>query len=175
VIVDGDRRYVEVNRPAQLALRLSLDEMRTLTIDDFTPSYGTQDMEQAWARLLDKGYVAGRYPVAGREGSRLDVVYYGLAHVLPGLQLITFAPADWLQDELDATEDARPHPVASLTPREIEVLVLAADGHSGPELAQALVLSPATVSTHFKNIYKKLDVTNRAAAVAKAMRLGLID
>jgi DNA-binding CsgD family transcriptional regulator len=52
---------------------------------------------------------------------------------------------------------------------------IAADGHSGPELAQELLLSPATVNAHFKNIYKKLDVRNRAAAVAKAMRLGLID
>jgi ATP/maltotriose-dependent transcriptional regulator MalT len=63
----------------------------------------------------------------------------------------------------------------SLTPREIEVLTLAADGLSGPELAEALVLSPATIRTHFKNIYAKLDVRNRSAAVAKAMRLGIID
>ena len=55
------------------------------------------------------------------------------------------------------------------------MLALAADGLSGPELAQELVLSPATINTHFKNIYEKLDVGNRAAAVAKAMRLGMID
>jgi ATP/maltotriose-dependent transcriptional regulator MalT len=68
-----------------------------------------------------------------------------------------------------------PDPSALLTPREIEVLALAADGLSGPELARGLVLSPTTVNTHFKNIYEKLDVRNRAAAVAKAMRLGLIE
>jgi PAS domain S-box-containing protein len=175
VIVDVDRRYVEANRPARLAFWLSLDEMRTMTIDELTPSYWRRDMEQAWARLLGTGSVAGRYRVAGREGGRLDIVYYGLAHVLPGLQLIAFAPADWLQAELDGTEGSSPDPLVSLTPREVEVLVLAADGHSGPELAQALVLSPATVNAHFKNIYRKLDVRNRAAAVAKAMRLGVID
>jgi LuxR family maltose regulon positive regulatory protein len=54
------------------------------------------------------------------------------------------------------------------------VLALAADGLSGPELAHALVLSVTTVNTHFKNIYVKLGVRNRAAAVAKAMRLGVI-
>ena len=63
----------------------------------------------------------------------------------------------------------------SLTPREIELLALAAEGLNAPALAQRLMLSPSTVRTHFKNVYAKLDVQNRSAAVAKAMRLGLID
>jgi ATP/maltotriose-dependent transcriptional regulator MalT len=62
-----------------------------------------------------------------------------------------------------------------LTPRELEVLSLAADGLGGLELAERLVLSPATVRTHFKNIYEKFGVRNRSAAVARAMRLGVID
>jgi DNA-binding CsgD family transcriptional regulator len=67
------------------------------------------------------------------------------------------------------------YPSGSLTPREIEVLALAAERLSGPELAAELVLSPATVNTHFKNIYAKLRVRTRPAAVAKAIRLGAID
>ena len=55
------------------------------------------------------------------------------------------------------------------------MLALSAEGLSGPELAQSLVFSATTVNTHFKNIYDKLGVRNRAAAVAKAMRLGVID
>jgi DNA-binding CsgD family transcriptional regulator len=175
VMVDGGRRYVEVNRPARLWFRLSLEEMRSFAIGDLTAPPDDGVMEQAWERLLDVGSIAGRYPVDGSDGSRLDVVYYGLARVLPGLHLIAFAPADWPDDELDAIEDDRPDASASLTPREIEVLALAADGLSGPELAHELALSPATVNAHFKNIYRKLDVRNRAAAVAKAMRLGVID
>lgn len=132
-------------------------------------------MEQAWARLLDVGSVAGRYPVYGLDGSRRDVVYCGLAHVKRGLHLIAFAPADWPEDELGPMEHDGPEVRASLTRREIQVLARAAEGLSGPELAQELVLSPTTVNTHFKNIYAKLGVRNRAAAVAKAMRLGLID
>jgi PAS domain S-box-containing protein len=175
VIVDAGRLHVEVNRRARRAIGLSLDDLRALTIDDLTPSHLTRDMEQAWARLLDTGCIAERVQVTGRDGSRLDIVYWGLADVLPGRQLIAFAPAEWLEDELDATEDDRPDPRFSLTPREIEVLALAADGHGGPELAEELLLSPATINAHFKSIYKKLEVGNRAAAVAKAMRLGVID
>ena len=174
VMVDGSRRYIEVNRLARLWFRRSLNEMRSLAIGDLTPAPRDGSMQQAWARLLDIGSIAGRYPVDGNDGRRLDIVYYGLAHVLPGLHLIAFAPADWPEDELDRTEDRAPD-IASLTPREIEVLALAADGLNGPDLAHELVLSVATVNTHFKNIYEKLDVRNRPGAVAKAMRLGLID
>jgi two-component system nitrate/nitrite response regulator NarL len=38
-----------------------------------------------------------------------------------------------------------------------------------------LVLSPATVKTHFEHAYEKLEVSDRASAVAKALRLGLIE
>jgi DNA-binding CsgD family transcriptional regulator len=63
---------------------------------------------------------------------------------------------------------------APLTPREIELLQLAADGLSGPQIAELLVLSPSTVKTHFENIYRKVGVSDRAGAVAKGMRQGLI-
>jgi PAS domain S-box-containing protein len=62
-----------------------------------------------------------------------------------------------------------------LTPRELEVLQLAAQGHSGPAIAELLVLSPATVKAHFAHIYNKLGVSDRSNAVAAAMRMGLID
>jgi PAS domain S-box-containing protein len=63
----------------------------------------------------------------------------------------------------------------TLTPRELEVLQLAAQGHSAPEIAKSLVLSPDTVKTHFRHVYSRLDVHDRATAVAQALRLGLIE
>lgn len=62
-----------------------------------------------------------------------------------------------------------------LTPRELEVLQLAAQGNSRPQVAELLTISPATVKTHFEHVYTKLGVSDRAAAVAMAMRDGLID
>jgi PAS domain S-box-containing protein len=61
-----------------------------------------------------------------------------------------------------------------LSARELEVLQLAAHGLSGPMIAEQLVIGPATVKTHFEHIYEKLGVTDRTAAVAEAMRQGLI-
>jgi DNA-binding CsgD family transcriptional regulator len=62
-----------------------------------------------------------------------------------------------------------------VTAREIEVLSLASVGASVSEIATRLVVSPATVKTHFANIYAKLGVPDRATAVAYALRQGLID
>jgi two-component system nitrate/nitrite response regulator NarL len=63
----------------------------------------------------------------------------------------------------------------ALSPREREVLVLIADGLSAPDVGRRLHLSPATVKTHLQNLYEKLGVSDRAAAVARAMRLGLLE
>jgi two-component system nitrate/nitrite response regulator NarL len=67
-------------------------------------------------------------------------------------------------------DDSRPR----LSPREHEILSLLADGRSGPEIARLLFLSPSTVKTHLSNIYEKLEVSDRAAAVAKALREGVM-
>jgi PAS domain S-box-containing protein len=61
-----------------------------------------------------------------------------------------------------------------LTPRETEVLNLVSTGLSGPEIARKLTIAPTTVKTHLENIYAKLGTTERANAVAEAMRRGLI-
>ena len=175
VIVDDRRRYVDVNRAARLWYRLSPQEMRAYAMEDLAPPENLAFIEREWARLLDTGCLAGPYQGSRRDGGSVDVVYCALANILPGLHVIVFAPADWPQDELEVIEEDGRDPAAFLTRREIEVLALAADGLGGPELAHELSLSPATVNTHFKNVYAKLGVSNRAAAVAKAMRLALID
>jgi DNA-binding NarL/FixJ family response regulator len=61
-----------------------------------------------------------------------------------------------------------------LTPRELEVLQLAARGLTAVEIAREMNISPATVKRHFESSYAALDVSDRASAVAQAMRQGLI-
>jgi two-component system, NarL family, nitrate/nitrite response regulator NarL len=63
----------------------------------------------------------------------------------------------------------------TLTPRERDVLKLVAEGRSAPEIGKRIHLSPATVKSHLQAIYEKLGVSERAAAVAEAMRRGLLE
>lgn len=61
-----------------------------------------------------------------------------------------------------------------LTPREVEMLQLAAEGLSARETAERLTVTPATVRTHLENVYRKLEISGKPSAVAAALRLGLI-
>ena len=62
-----------------------------------------------------------------------------------------------------------------LSAREREVLNRIARGQSIPTIAGELYVAPSTVKTHVQRLYEKLGVSDRAAAVAEAMRQGLLD
>jgi DNA-binding NarL/FixJ family response regulator len=172
--VDRERRFVDANCAARLVLRLTLAELRRYAIGDLTPTDMLDDLERAWSQLLQRGSASGPHQLAGPDGSRLDVVYRAIANLLPGLHLIAFAPAVWPEEELGTVAFEDGCSAMRLTRRELEVLELAAEGSEVHMLAEQLAVSPATVRTHLKNIYAKLEAHTRTAAVVKAMRLGLI-
>lgn len=64
--------------------------------------------------------------------------------------------------------------VEMLTSRETEILSLLAEGYERKAIAERLSISNATVCTHIAHIYEKLQVQNAPAAVAKALRSGLL-
>ena len=71
-----------------------------------------------------------------------------------------------------APKDAQPAPL--LSEREREVLELISAGSTNREIAQQLFLSPHTVKEHTSALYRKLGARNRAEAVQKAQRVGLL-
>jgi DNA-binding NarL/FixJ family response regulator len=71
-----------------------------------------------------------------------------------------------------ARTEAQPAPL--LSEREREVLGLISAGSTNREIAQQLYLSPHTVKEHTSALYRKLGVRNRAEAVQKAQRVGLL-
>jgi two-component system, NarL family, nitrate/nitrite response regulator NarL len=77
-----------------------------------------------------------------------------------------------IANEIQLREDSdRP----ALTTRESEVLRLLAEGRTAQKIGAELHLSEATIKTHLHNLYEKLNVSDRAAAVATAMRWGLLE
>jgi two-component system, NarL family, nitrate/nitrite response regulator NarL len=85
----------------------------------------------------------------------------------------TIADARGERMQLDVDEPRFERPL--LSPRELEVLRLTAAGSSAPAIGRQLHLSPETVKTHLKNVYGKLGVSDRAAAVAEGMRRGFVE
>lgn len=172
VLLDDERRYLDANAAALAEVGVGLEKLRQMRLDDFTPPYLWESLQAGWAALLRTGWLMG-HEVASPEGtSYFGLTSFGAAHVLPGRHLLAFQPG--AQADEPTGPDGRPVRKGPLTRRELEVLQLAATGLKGPAIARELELTPATIRTHFANIYRKLDVGDRAAAVAKAMRLGLI-
>ena len=85
---------------------------------------------------------------------------------------------DTLQEGVRIVHEQIAHPEYQLdmhlTQRELEVLRLVAQGHTDREIAETLVISHRTVNRHLSNIFVKLDVPGRAAAVAYAIRKGMV-
>ncbi|MFN6541391.1 MAG: response regulator transcription factor [Nostoc sp. EkiNYC01] len=75
---------------------------------------------------------------------------------------------------LSIREKVVTNPVQSLTPREIEVLVMLGSGLGNKAIAKRLHISEHTVKFHLSSIFQKLSVSSRTEAVAVGIRLGLI-
>jgi two-component system nitrate/nitrite response regulator NarL len=101
-----------------------------------------------------------------------DVLCGTILAVARGETVIPASLQSGLASEIRARREHRDD--AMLTTRELEILRLAADGLSAPEIAARLIISVTTVKTHLQHIYAKLEVSDRAAAVATALRRGVL-
>jgi len=61
-----------------------------------------------------------------------------------------------------------------LSPRELEVLSLVADGYSNKEIGERLFVTEQTVKFHLANVFRKMGARNRTEAARSAMHKGLI-
>ena len=108
-----------------------------------------------------------------RKEADRDAILNGIAAVAAGRTAIEpeLQAGVFDQIRLRGTGDDRP----VLTVREREVLALMAEGLSGPQIAERLIVALPTVKSHQARLYEKLGVSERAAAVAEAMRRGLLE
>jgi DNA-binding NarL/FixJ family response regulator len=79
---------------------------------------------------------------------------------------------EWFAGQADGAVESGV--VDRLTPRQREVLRLIAEGKSNADIAGALVVSTSTVKSHIYHLLKRLEVGDRASAVALAYRSGLV-
>lgn len=141
---------------------------------------GAASQQRALARMV----WATREPVAARDGFGVPATWHGAtvaaltfgSNGAPYLDERLTHALRWLGSALGRrlTGDRPETGETRLSGREREVLQLAANGYDGPAIAELLHLSPATVKTHFLHVYEKLGVNDRAGAVARALRQGLI-
>jgi DNA-binding NarL/FixJ family response regulator len=109
---------------------------------------------------LDKDVDPSEFLQAIRRAARGEVVLAG-------------APVDWMSAIADGMDGGR-HIESRLTPREQEVLRVAAQDMTAREIARHLGVRERTVTTHLGRIYGKLGVNSRVGAVIEAARSGLV-
>jgi two-component system nitrate/nitrite response regulator NarL len=102
-----------------------------------------------------------------------EAICDAIAAVARGEKVLDPALQSGVFSEIHAREVDTERPV--LTAREREILGLIASGMTAPAIGNQLFLSTATVKTHLAHLYDKLEVSDRAAAVAEAMRRGLLE
>ena len=199
-LVEGaliERRFIESQPGLLIVGQIGIEETTPAEIDIYQPDILLWDLgwepEESLSFLeeLELGEVEGSLAVvalvpnkepaaeawsAGVRGmlfrevsserllAAIEAVYWGLIAVEPELMAMLTPPGVLSEPPLDE----------QLTPRELEVLALLAEGLSNKAIAQELDISDHTVKFHVNAIMNKLRAQSRTAAVVQATRLGLI-
>jgi PAS domain S-box-containing protein len=167
LLVDDDRAFLAGNRRARELLRVTLEQLRTMRLDDITAGAEPSDrLDEQWASFRRDEGRAGTFLVVARDGSEHEVEFSSRANYEPGRHLSVLRPV---------SEGARGGGGRGrLSGREREVLRLLASGATASDVARQLFLSRATVATHVRNAMVKLGAHTRIEAVVIAMRDGEI-
>jgi PAS domain S-box-containing protein len=169
LMIDDDRRYVDVNDAACRFLGMTREEIIGRRFDEFLVPEVRETVEEAWAGYLAAGRHAGFFKLVLPDGSVRETMYSSIANVTPGRHLTVY-----LLDGSPAGQARRAGATGALSPRQREVIELVAQGMTSTQIAERLVVSPETVRTHLRNARLKLGASTKAQAVAVAMLRGEI-
>lgn len=163
--LDADVVLLDVRMPGMTGLE-ALETIRDRHPDLRVVILSMHDEPAYVRRAVELGAAGYLLKSANREE-----LVAALAEVAAGGSYVQSAVAGTLMDTLSGRGRAG----AVLSDREREILKLVANGFENKQIASELGISEATVKTHLKATFARLDVTSRAEAVAVGLRLGLID
>ena len=172
VLLDERRHQVEVNDAYVELLGYPRDELLGRPVYEFVHG-GPLLTAAEWRATIARREFSGETGLVCADGSTVTVEYAGHTEVVTGQQRVLFVV-------LRTSRSGRPHrhdadqttPAATLSPRQREIVQLVAAGETGPEIAEHLRISHATVRTHVRHAMTKLGARSRAHLVAKALGEG---
>jgi two-component system, NarL family, nitrate/nitrite response regulator NarL len=165
--VDPDVALLDIRMPGlegpQVLNALQRDGVKTSVI--FLSAFMEGELAYETVAAGARGYLS-------KESAREEICDAIVAVARGGTALAPEVQAGLAQQVQERERSDRP---PRLTAREQEVLQLISEGLSAPEIGRRIHLSPTTVKSHLHKLYEKLGVSDRAAAVAEAMRRGLLE
>src|SRR4051794_35239344 len=173
VLLDGHRRQVDANGAYVKLLGYSRSRILNVPIYEFVAG-GPIMSPQEWASALGQGQqLTGEVGLIARDGSVVAVQWGATIEVVTGRQLVlvvALSTSRWgRRFRRDIPADLQP---TGLSPRELEIIRLVAQGATGPEIADELHISHDTVRTHVRNAMAKLGARSRAHLVALVLGEG---
>ncbi len=169
---------VEKHRPALLFLDLSLPRLNGLEVLRQVRAASPVTRVLILSMHNDEPYVIealrGGAMAYLLKGSDTAEILHAAKEVLANRRFLSAPLSDWAISALVAKPADATDPLATLSPREREVLQYAAEGLSNAEIAEKLFLSPRTTETHRTNLMRKLNLQTQTDLVRFAIRKGLI-
>jgi DNA-binding NarL/FixJ family response regulator len=122
--------------------------------------------------IISKALFAGADGFVDKDAKPEDFLN-AIRRSAAGEVVLAGVPEDWLGKIVEGVETP-PASQSILTPRELEVLEVAAQGLTARQIGNRLGVRERTVTTHLSRIYKKLGAGSRVAALARAAQSGLV-
>ena len=167
---DVDLAILDVSMPRLTGLQAAA-ELRARRPDLHVLILSMHDNEQYFFEALKAG--AAGYVL--KSAAERDLVEACRASMRGEPFLYPAAVTALVRDYLDRASRGEAAPKDPLTPRELEVVKLIAEGHTTEEIAELLVISKKTVERHRANILEKLEMRNRVELTRYAIRHGLVE
>jgi DNA-binding NarL/FixJ family response regulator len=169
---------VEKFKPGLLFVDLSLPRLHGIEVLRQARAVSPQTRVIVLSMHNDEPYViealragAAAYILKGSESAEIG---RALAEVMAGRRYLSAELSEWAINALATKTADQGDPLATLSPREREVLQLAAEGLGNLEIAEKLFISPRTAETHRANLMRKLGLQTATDLVRFAIRKGLI-
>jgi DNA-binding NarL/FixJ family response regulator len=167
---DIDLAILDVTMPRMTGLQAAAElsrrrpELRTLILS-------MHDNEQYFFEALKAG--ASGYVL--KTAANRDLIEACRAAMRGEPFLYPAAVQALIRDYLDRASRGEEAPEDPLTPRELEIVKLIAEGHTSEEIAEMLFISKKTVDRHRANVLEKLGMRNRVELTRYAIRRGLVE
>ncbi|HWW90254.1 MAG TPA: response regulator transcription factor [Solirubrobacteraceae bacterium] len=167
VLLDDERRYVDVNPSAVALLGRTREELLgTSSLENIRRSERELAASE-WQAFLKSGEDSGTRALVRPDGSEVEIDYAARLAVIGERRLAIFVSL--ANPDLSAEVPSGRAAAGSLTTREREVITLIAMGRETNEIAAQLHISSETVRTHVRNAMSKLGARTRAQLVAIAL------
>src|SRR3954452_10817416 len=172
VLLDADRKHVEVNSAYLQLVGYTRQSLLGRPVYDLVVG-GPMLSDREWKALILRDQFDGQAELVCADGAKVAVDLAGHPAIVMGSRLVVFVVMRTGRGGRFRSDPGSSTTGGRLSPRELEVVSLIAEGYTGREMASELQLATHTINAHVRNAMSKIDARSRAQLIAKVMGSGM--